>query len=186
MWPWNLLEQQVFPLFSLAAVFAHELNFDWANLIFAAHYCVWGTRTQPRISVGCPVQLISEVFWDYICVDTHLPRFEALVYVLPPFDSLTHAVISVSSAGYIFQQSAEGLLWICVCWIFQSVHLSKVPAAVGSQSKSTELCSSAAVVPQSKSTEMWSSAAPFHHNLWYFWHRTNDHFRSMLFIRKNL
>ena len=39
-------------------------------------YCVWGTRTQPLISVellciiGCPLQLISEVFWDYICVDT--------------------------------------------------------------------------------------------------------------------
>ena len=43
-------------------MFAHEINFDWANLIFAAHYCVWGTRTQPLISVGCPVQLISEVF----------------------------------------------------------------------------------------------------------------------------
>ena len=42
-------------------------------------------------------------------------------------------------------------------------------AAVVSQSKSTELCSSsAAVVPQSKSTEMWSSAAPFHHDLWCF------------------
>ena len=31
------------------------------------------------------------------------------------------------------------------------------------QSKSTELCSSAAVVPQSKSTELCCSAAPFHH-----------------------
>ena len=57
-------------------------------------------------------------------------------------------------------------------------------AAVVPQSKSTELCSSAAVVPQSKSTEMWSSAAPFHHDLWYFRHRTNEHFRSMLCIQK--
>ena len=88
--------------------------------------------------------------------------------------------------AYIFQEFAEGLLSICVCWIFQNVHLSKVSAAVVPQSKSTELCSSAAVVPQSKSTEMWSSAAPFHHDLWYFRHRTNEHFRSMLFIRKNL
>ena len=97
---------------------------------------------------------------------------------------------------YIFQEFAEGLLSICVCWIFQNVHVSKVSAAVvpqtkstelGSsaavvpQSKSTELCSSAAIVPQSKSTEMWSSAVPFHHDLWYFWHWTNEHFRSMLF-----
>ena len=120
-------------------------------------YCVWGTRTQPLISVGllcivrCPVQLISEFFWDCICVDTHLPRFEALAYVLPHFDALTHVVIRVSSAfifqtfaevcysvfvkrspfksllnlrkAYIFQEFAEGLLSICVCWIFQNVHL---------------------------------------------------------------
>ena len=86
--------------------------------------------------------------------------------------------------AYIFQEFAEGLLSICVCWIFQNVHLSKVSAAVVPQSKSTELCSSAAVVPQSKSTEMWSSAAPFHRDLWYFRLRTNEHFTSMLFIGK--
>ena len=50
----------------------------------------------------------------------------------------------------------------------------------------TGLFSSASVVPPSKSTEMWSSAAPFHHDLWYFRHRTNEHFSSMLFIRKNV
>ena len=73
-------------------------------------YCVWGTRTQPLISVellciiGCPVQLISEVFWDCICVDTHLPRFEALAYVLPHFDALTHMVIHLSKVcwGLLF------------------------------------------------------------------------------------
>ena len=59
-------------------------------------------------------------------------------------------------------------------------------AAVVPQSKSTKLCSSAAVGPQSKSTEMWSSAAPFHHDLSYFRHRTNEHSSSMLFIRKNV
>ena len=58
-------------------------------------------------------------------------------------------------------------------------------AAVVSQSKSTELCSSASVVSQSKSTEIWSSAAPFDHDLRYFRHRTNEHFNSVLFIRKN-
>ena len=70
------------------------------------------------------------------------------------------------------------------------------------QSKSTELCTSAAVIPQSKSTEMWrsavavipqskstemgSSAVPFHNDLWYFRHWTNEHFISMLFIRRNV
>ena len=55
------------------------------------------------------------------------------------------------------------------------------------QSKSTELWSTAAVIPQSKSSEMWSSAAPFHHDLWYFPHWTNEHFSSTrLFIRKNV
>ena len=29
-------EQKFFPLFFLAPVFVHKLNFDWANLIFAA------------------------------------------------------------------------------------------------------------------------------------------------------
>ena len=75
-------------------------------------------------------------------------------------------------------------------------------AAVVSQSKSTELCSSAVVVPHKgnlpscvvgrrpvvpctfKSTAMWSSAARFHHDLWYFRHRTNEHFSSILFIPK--
>ena len=37
-----------------------------------------------------------------------------------------------------------------------------------------------------KSTEMWGSAAPLHHDLWYFRHWTNEHFSSMLFIRKNV
>ena len=39
-------------------------------------------------------------------VDTHLPRFEALAYVLPSFDALTHMVIRVFST-FIFQTFAE-------------------------------------------------------------------------------
>ena len=39
-------------------------------------------------------------------VDLHLPRFEALAYVLPHFDALTHVVIRVSSA-FIFQTFSE-------------------------------------------------------------------------------
>ena len=45
------------------------------------NYCVRGDLCIIR----CPVQSISEVFWDCICVDTFLPRFEALAYVLPYF-----------------------------------------------------------------------------------------------------
>ena len=48
-------------------------------------FCVRGTRTQPLNCIGCPVQLIRGVFLDCIFVDTHLPRFEVLVYVLPHF-----------------------------------------------------------------------------------------------------
>ena len=42
--------------------------------------------------IGCPVQLIREFFSEIafvVVVDTHLPRFEALAYVLPHFDALT-------------------------------------------------------------------------------------------------
>ena len=31
---------------------------------------------------------------------------------------------------------------------------------------------------------MWGSLAPFDHDLWYFRHQANEHFNSMLFIRK--
>ena len=90
------------------------------------------------------------------------------------------------------------LLWIkpsyfsleneCDSWCMHQTRLCG-SASVMPQSKSTELCSSAAVIPQIKSTEMWSLEAPFHHDLWmlwYFQHWTNEHFRSMLFIRKNV
>ena len=52
--------------------------------------------------IGCPVQLLREFFRDCIfvvVVDTLLPRFEALGYVLPHFDELTHVVIRASSVG---------------------------------------------------------------------------------------
>ena len=42
----------------------------------------------------------------FVVVDTHLPRFEALAYILPHFDALTYAVILVSSE-FIFQRFAE-------------------------------------------------------------------------------
>ena len=50
--------------------------------------------------VGGPGQLIREFFRDciFVVVDTLLPRFEALGYVLPHFDELTYVVIRASSA----------------------------------------------------------------------------------------
>ena len=41
-----------------------------------------------------------------VVIDTHLPRFEVLAYVLSQFDALTHLVIRVSSA-FTFQTFAE-------------------------------------------------------------------------------
>ena len=68
-----------------------------------------------------------------IVVDTHLPRFEALAYVLPHFDALTHVVIRVSSA-FIFQTFAEvcysvfinrssfkSVVNLCKAYIFKSL-----------------------------------------------------------------
>ena len=42
----------------------------------------------------------------FVVIDAHLPLFEALGYVLPHFDALTHVLIRVSSA-FIFQTFAE-------------------------------------------------------------------------------
>ena len=43
--------------------------------------------------IECPGQLIREGFFEIaFVVDTHLPRFEAVGYVLPHFDAPTHVV----------------------------------------------------------------------------------------------
>ena len=56
-----------------------------------------------------------------LVVDLHLPRFEALAYVLPHFDTLTHVVIRVSSA-FIFQTFDEFCYSVFVnCSSFKSV-----------------------------------------------------------------
>ena len=83
-------------------------------------FCVLVPRTQPLICVGCSVHYLASCainkgfFLDCIFVDTHLPRFEALVYVLPHFDALTHVVILVSSA-FIFQRFAEVCYSVFMC-----------------------------------------------------------------------
>ena len=92
--------------------------------------CVRGTRTQPLICVGCSVPywvscaIIEGGFFEiafFVVIDTHLPRFEALAYVLPHFDALTHVVIRVSSA-FIFQTFAEVCYSVFLnCSSFKSV-----------------------------------------------------------------
>ena len=59
--------------------------------------------------VSCAINkgsFLAIVFVVVVVVDTHLPRFEALAYVLPHFDALTHVVIHVSLV-FIFQTFAE-------------------------------------------------------------------------------
>ena len=77
----------------------------------------------------------------------------------------------------------------CVARQPLSGHRVNLPSCVARRLLCHKVSSSAAVVPQSKSTEMGRSAAPFDlpcHDLWYFWHQTNEHFNSMSFIKKNL
>ena len=74
------------------------------------YYCVPGTRTQPLICVGCSVPYWVSCAINkggyFVVVDTHLPHFEVLAYVLSHFDALTHVVFSVTLA-FIFQRFAE-------------------------------------------------------------------------------
>ena len=137
--------------------YQHTFASLWgACLHFASHWCI--------NSCG-----------DSCVLGIHLPTFAEVYYSVFIKRSSFKSLLNLCKA-YIFQEFAEGLLSICVCWIFQKFrqplcHKVNLPSCV---------------TPQSKSTEMWSSAAPFHDYLWYFLHRTNEHFSSMLFIRKNV
>ena len=71
--------------------------------------CVRATRTQPLICNGCSVHYLVPCvinkggFFEIafvVVVDTHLPSFETLAYVLPHFDEPTQVVIRASS-GFI-------------------------------------------------------------------------------------
>ena len=90
--------------------------------------------------IGCPVQFLREVFRDcmfVVVVDTHLPRFEALAYVLPHFDALTRGDSCVLGVHLSVKASKsvrllKGLLnlrkaYIDLCLLnHKSVHLSAV------------------------------------------------------------
>ena len=75
---------------------------------------------QPLICVGCSVHywvscaINKGGFFEIafvVVVDTHLPHFEVLAYVLPHIVVLTHVVIRVSSA-FILQNN------VCLCPLF--------------------------------------------------------------------
>ena len=75
--------------------------------------------------IGCPVQLIREVILRlqfFVVVDTHLPHFDALAYVLAHFDLPTHVVFRVSSA-FIFQRFAEVLYSVFVWLNLRQAHI---------------------------------------------------------------
>ena len=59
-----------------------------------------------HFGVSCAIINKRGFFEIAFVVDTHLPHFEVLAYVLPHFDASTHVVIRVSWA-FIFQTFAE-------------------------------------------------------------------------------
>ena len=75
------------------------------NVPIPLYCCVRGTRTQPLICLECsvhywvPCAINKGGFFEIafvVVVDTYLPRFEALAYVLPHFDEPTDVVIRAS------------------------------------------------------------------------------------------
>ena len=62
------------------------VNSRWKKLFFCSFIsspncnCVRRRRTRPLISVGCPVQLIGEFFWDCICVTLYLSSTRQLTW----------------------------------------------------------------------------------------------------------
>ena len=127
--------------------------------------CVRRTRTQPLICVGCsvhhwvPCSIYKGGFFEIsFVVDTHLPCFEAIAYVLPHFDALTHVVVRVSLAFIFAICIREAYLSKLLLWIkpsyFQhgsSLFLENVcDSCCMHQWNCRVVSSSAAVVPQSK------------------------------------
>ena len=81
--------------------------------------CVRSTRTKPLISVGSPLQSVGVIFWDCICVNTHLPRFDTLAYIVPHFNALTHVVVPVfSSFSHLFLDCLRKVLFLCCLIVF--------------------------------------------------------------------
>ena len=134
-----------------------------------------------RVTAAISNSFVARHISSTTVVDTHLPRFEAIAYVLPHFPPLlilpkrsttwvnfNYFVLSL----HIFSMVRHCLCFVCDSWCKATELCSSaavVPqskstelcdsAAVVRQSKSTELCNSVVVVPQSKSTELCSSAA---------------------------
>ena len=67
-----------------------------ARLMKSAPFCV-GCSVHYWVSCAVNNGGFFEIAF-VVVVDTHLPPFEALAYVLPHFDELTHVVIRASSS----------------------------------------------------------------------------------------
>ena len=75
-------------------------NTDFFKPVFLIAFEV-RSRTQPTNLCWVFCAINKGGFFEIafvVVVDTHLPRFEALAYVLPHFDELTHVVIRASSS----------------------------------------------------------------------------------------
>ena len=79
------------------------------------------------IYVGCPVQLIGEIFWDCICVDKHLRRFEGLAPAVPHFEALIRLVVPdfvkrcLSFSWSLAVLATVFLAWVPVSPFFASI-----------------------------------------------------------------
>ena len=63
--------------------------------------CIMGNWKILIVNYLVPCAINKGSFFEIafvVVVDTHLPHFEALAYVLPHFDELTHVVIRASSS----------------------------------------------------------------------------------------
>ena len=104
VWDWNSYIDRIEYHFLTGWFFLMKCALHFATKPHSRDTCVRGVVLGVLCIIGCPVQLIREVFLRLhsSSSSTH----EALAYVLPQFDALTHVVIRVSSA-IIFQTSAE-------------------------------------------------------------------------------
>ena len=131
---------------------------------------------------------------------SHLSKFAEVASLSLCIKRSSFKILLNFRKACIFQEFAEDLLLICVCWIFESVqHPWKIWATSGACIKPDCL----ARRPLCHKLNQPSCVAwrRLHHKVnlprceawqrhlimtWYFRHRTNEHFSSMLFIRKNL
>ena len=99
-WPWNLFEQQLFPLFFLSTVFGLILNFNWANPSFLHSYI---------IGQSCmPLKLLFPVVYAAISISgsQNGDNFGVMDHVfIGPFWHHQHQPIFVGVGGWKSQNN---------------------------------------------------------------------------------